>query len=88
MPSPIIMHVPSIAMKSKTLLAINVLSKNLPRLLSFLLRLACERLEFKLACSEERIPIFMFLQSKEYRANVPPVEAKLYKLLQIKLQEY
>lgn len=35
MPSPISMHIPNIAMKSSTLLAIKLLSQNLPNLLGF-----------------------------------------------------
>lgn len=35
MPSPISMHIPNIAMKSSTLLAIKLLSQNLPSLLGF-----------------------------------------------------
>lgn len=74
-PSPISMHMPSIAMKSKTLLAITLFSINLPNLLGFWelwYTLACEILEFETMRFEERNPISIFLQSNEYNANVPP----------------
>jgi hypothetical protein len=69
------MHMPNIATKSNTLLANILLSKKIPSLLCFLVTssIECERLEFVLARFEERIPIFICLQSNEYKANVPPV---------------
>jgi hypothetical protein len=78
------MHMPNIATKSNTLLATPLLSKKNRSLLCFLVTssLECERLEeFVLARFEERIPIFICLQSNEYKANVPPViNLCLYKL--------
>jgi hypothetical protein len=74
-PSPISMHVPNIAMKSSALLAAMLLSKKFPSLLLFSVascKTECEKLEFVCTCLEERIPIFIFLQSNEYKANVPP----------------
>lgn len=75
MPSPISMHMPKIAMKSNTRLATMLLSKNLPRLLCFSVppfNWEGITLEFELACFGESMPMFKFLQSKEYKANVPP----------------
>lgn len=74
-PSPINMHMPNIAMKSNILLATILLSKNLPSLLLFSVpscKLECEILESELMRLAERNPISIFLQSKEYKANVPP----------------
>lgn len=67
-PSPISMHMPKIAMKSNTLLAIILFSKNFPSALCFLLPFGTIELD----CFREMIPIFMFLQSSEYKAKVPP----------------
>lgn len=74
-PSPITMHMPSIAIKSNNLLATTLFLKNLASLLCFSVpssKRECERLELEFAGLEERIPIFMFLQSNEYKAKVPP----------------
>lgn len=70
-PSPISMHMPSIAIKSNTLLATTLFSKNLQSLLWFS-ELALGTFEFELTRLLEITPIFIFLQSSEYRANVPP----------------
>lgn len=68
MPSPISIHMPKMAMKSNTLLATILFSKNFPSALWFLVPLCTIDSE----CFREMIPIFMFLQSSEYRAKVPP----------------
>lgn len=74
-PSPITIHVPNIAIKSNILLATTLFLKNLASLLWFSMpssKIERERLEFELAGFELRIPIFICLQSNEYRAKVPP----------------
>lgn len=80
MPSPISMHMPNIAIKSNTLLAIILLLKKLASLLwSF--APACppewKTLGFESMHLEGRIPIFKFLQSNEYKAKVPPRKIEL-----------
>lgn len=78
MPSPMSMHMPSIATKSSNLLATILPSMNFPSLLFFSIpssMIVCERLDFADLASARlvsRIPIFIFLQSSEYNANVPP----------------
>lgn len=76
MPSPINIHMPSIAMKNNTLLAIKLLSINIPSLLGFSnpwCKLLYERLDCEFTLVVEVIlPMFICLQSNEYRANVPP----------------
>lgn len=68
MPSPISMHIPNIGKKSNTLLATMLLSIDFLIALWFLVPLCSEEFED----FGERILISMFLQSKEYKANVPP----------------
>lgn len=65
-PSPITMHMPNIAIKSNNLLAIILFLKNFASLLCFSVP------SFGFEGLEERIPIFIFLQSNEYSAKVPP----------------
>lgn len=76
MPSPISMHIPKIETKSNTLWATILFLKKLTSLL--FLSVFSGKTEFELARLEERIPIFIFLQSNEYTANVPPAVNKLY----------
>ena len=81
-PSPINMHMPSMAMKSNTLLAIILLSKNFPSALCFLVPLD-EIPEFGFEHFRERNPISMCLQSNEYKANVPPEKFRLHTIKEI-----
>jgi hypothetical protein len=73
-------------MKSSTLLATMLLSKKIPSLLLFSV-LPCktewDKLEFVCTCLEERILIFIFLQSNEYRANVPPAHDQLLAVMRV-----
>lgn len=62
-------------MKSSNLLETMLLSKNFPSLHLFSVppcKAEIEKLAFDFTCLEERIPIFIFLQRREYKANVPP----------------
>lgn len=75
MPSPMSMHIPSIAMKSTILLAVILRSINIPSLLRISVPtegLACTAFVTESAFFEGRMPMFVCLQSREYRANVPP----------------
>lgn len=62
------MHIPNIGKKSNTLLATMLLSIDFLIALWLLVPLCSEEFED----FGERILISMFLQSKEYKANVPP----------------
>lgn len=79
-PSPISMHMPNIARKSNILLATILSSKNLPSLLLVPMP-SCkperEILMLEATLWEERNPTFIFLQSREYKANVPPATNQL-----------
>lgn len=69
------MHVPSIAIKSNTLLATTLFLKNFASLLCFSVpssKRERERVELEFAGLEVSMPMFIFLQSDEYRAKVPP----------------
>ena len=75
MPSPISMHMPNIAIKRSILRAVMLCSKNFPSLLFFSVPkegLACEEFDFPPTFLDGRIPILTCLQSREYRAKVPP----------------
>lgn len=67
MPSPISIHMPSMAIKNNTLLATKLLSISIPSLVWFFKLWAIILLPLEVIG-----PIFMWRQSNEYRANVPP----------------
>lgn len=70
-PSPMSMHVPSIAMNSNIRLAMILLSKNFPSLICF--AVPPGRIEpGRFVLLECKMLMLMFLHSSEYRANVPP----------------
>lgn len=71
---------PNIATKRSTLLAIMLPSKNFASLVLFSVMpgwISLEKFRLESTFLELRIPTFIFLQSSEYNANVPPASNQM-----------